>query len=235
MAMADPSANRTYPAVTKEEHVAPVVRELNEMIILERSLSSCKTNRERYHALLVIIDRELPYALNIPDPDPNGGPRSPKHLQWIDDMKEMRRILHDYQNIKPPVMPRPFPRPLLGRDPIVYQFYLPGNIHIGNIVAEDVPKVLPTLLEPEQERAYHEALGPWRSAKVSIRMVLDRYGIWTPKTEVALVLSSYTEGDIDRELQGAATAIASPRTEPEPAEEPHDFGFADEDDDSDEE
>jgi hypothetical protein len=213
----DESPNRAYGAgSTREEHTAPVLRELAEMIQLERQLVQCKTNEERYHVLLVVIDRELPHALTIHDPDPSG--KSPQHREWLEDMNAMRKIQRDYENLKPPVMPRPFFHPLMGYDPPVYQVSLPGNVHIGDAAAEDLDKLLPVMLKPDIERAYHEAASPWRTAKVRIREVLSRWGIWASNLEIAMTLSSYTDSDIDRELGSAATRVG-PKEEPEVEEE----------------
>ena len=231
--MPDESPNRAYGAgSSREEHTAPVLRELAEMIQLERLLPACKTNEERYHVLLVVIDRELPHALAIKDPDPNR-PMSAAHKKWENDMAALRHIQSEYENLKPPVMPSPFFHPLMGYDPPVYQVTLPGNVHIGDSAAEDLDKLLPVMLKPHLERAYHQAAAPWRKAKVKIRLVMSEYRDLPANLEIAMVLSSYTDSDIDRELGSAGARLGPPPSDGEAEEEAEpDYGM---DEDSEEE
>jgi hypothetical protein len=198
--MPDSSVNALVPGTTRDEHTAPVLREIGELIMLERSLGTCKNNEERYNVLVTIVERELPYALEFPPPAKKG---TAEYARWEKDMAAMEKVLVDFTNLPAPSMPTPYANPLRGGEDTAYQYLLPGGRNLGTIEAEHTPYVLPTILRPETEKAYHRAMIPVRRMKIAIRRVLKRYGIWTENTEVALRLSDWSDEHGRQKITGA--------------------------------
>lgn len=191
--MADTSPNRIMPGtVHSDEHVAPVTRELHELIMLERRLADADSDSRLYRLLVTILDREIPYARNIRRP---AGPKEdPAVRQWVTDRAKVEEILNQFLGRPKPVMP--LPRfVLVPGSATKYKVMLAHDNDIGTLEADDIPNAMPSLLTPYRENAFADAIPPVRKDHIEVRTILDRWNLWKITTEVALVLSDWTQDD----------------------------------------
>jgi hypothetical protein len=232
--MADSSSNALVPGTgsRSDDHTAPVLRELSEMMMMERGMMNCKDNEERYNLLFAIVERELPWALEIPPPTARG---TVEYKLWETDMKKMELLYLQFQALPGPSMPTPFAKPLRGGD-TAYQYLLPGGRNLGTIEAEHTGAVLPAILRPEVEKAFYEAAKPLRSMHVGLKRVYKKYHIWDERTEVALRLSDWSEEYGQHKIDNAYVAPVpgaedgGPVESIEEDEEDENLGFMDSED-----
>lgn len=195
----DPSPNRLRLGDRDTGHIAPVIRELGELMTLERALSSPTLGPiEEYHLLSVIVARELPYARNIPrkgEAPSTANDRGDRvYRQWRRDRATAEQIFDEFLKYPVPALPELRYEKIDGTDGAEFKVIMPGHRSVATITEASVA-MLPNMLEPNQRRACQLAIPPLRKSHIQIRTILDRWGIWTAKTEAALFLSSHQRAD----------------------------------------
>lgn len=198
------------------DQLAEVVSELAEVIRLDNDLPNCRSEAAKFTLLRTIIARLRKNAVARLSIEPPrfalvDGVRqaNPQWAAWRKAQAKLARIDALVHEAPIPVMTTPEPTPIPTPSGTKYVYRMAGSRVLGTVFAEDVPQVLPSLLDREDQRAFYRANMPLWDARDLAWDLIGELRIVHESTIIPLRVPLYTDAEADAAENSAFTALAS--------------------------